>query len=47
MVQKVLSTFPGSKIVAVRRRGEATLGDEAAPEPEMEMPNSEDEEDFT
>ena len=47
MVQKVLSTFPGSKIVAVRRRGEAGLGDEAAPEPEMEMPNPEDEEDFT
>jgi DNA polymerase-3 subunit gamma/tau len=46
LVQKVLSTFPGSRIVAVRRRGEAAPGEESVPEPDFEAPNPEDEEDY-
>ena len=45
LVQKVLSTFPGSKIVAVRRRGEAA-DQESASEADIDLPNPEDEEDY-
>ncbi|MEX0859916.1 MAG: hypothetical protein WD017_03140 [Cucumibacter sp.] len=45
LVREVLSSFPGSRLVAVRRRGDATLGETppADPQSELDAPITEDE----